>query len=173
MTFVCLKLVGSPLTPVIGENTLPRIISIKRARPLQAENAFHFESSMSLKGIIRTDLIWPQVVNEGHKLQAIETVFSRRDTMISLTAGTLSGIAFFTAQPANGRVVKPETRRKIFEKLEKLREEAGVSKPKTGSGKNSSPAAESSGKATKLQSSSPSLNSMGSLVRPLGEATLP
>ncbi|XP_015895481.3 uncharacterized protein LOC107429326 isoform X3 [Ziziphus jujuba] len=148
MTFVCLKLVGSPLTPVIGENTLPRIISIKRARPLQ-------------------------VVNEGHKLQAIETVFSRRDTMISLTAGTLSGIAFFTAQPANGRVVKPETRRKIFEKLEKLREEAGVSKPKTGSGKNSSPAAESSGKATKLQSSSPSLNSMGSLVRPLGEATLP
>ena len=51
---------------------------------------------------------------------------SRRDMMMILTAGILS----VPADPVEARVVKPEIRRKIREKLDKLREEAGLSKPK-------------------------------------------
>lgn len=117
-------------------------------------------------------MLLSQVLSEGHKLHAVENVcVSRRDTMISLTAGTLSAVAFFTAQPANARVVKPETRRKIFEKLEQLREKAGVSNPKIEIGKKSSPEPPS-GKET-ASISSPSRNPIEKPVRPLVEAALP
>lgn len=95
---------------------------------------------------------------ERQKLQVLKTFcVSRRDAMICLSAETLIGLNFFATEPANARVVKPETRKKIFERLEKLREEAGVSKPKTNNGKNSFPSPPS-GKDKKLQASSSSRN---------------
>lgn len=51
---------------------------------------------------------------------------SRRDMMIYLTAGALNG----ATDPVEARVVKPEIRRQIREKLEMLREKAGLSKLK-------------------------------------------
>ena len=53
---------------------------------------------------------------------------SRRDNMIMLclpTAATLAAVTFSSVEPAEARIVKPEIRRKIFEKLEMLREKAG------------------------------------------------
>lgn len=71
---------------------------------------------------------------------------SRRDVMLSLPTGTVAALTFFSVEPAEARIVKPETRRKIQEKLEMLREKAGVSKPKTNDGKEPSPLSETSRK---------------------------
>ncbi|EHA8592453.1 hypothetical protein COCNU_contig69528781G000010 [Cocos nucifera] len=51
--------------------------------------------------------------------------------MTCLSATLLA--TFIWTEPAEARSVKPETRRKIREKLDKLREKAGVSKKKTES----------------------------------------
>ncbi|XP_008800905.1 uncharacterized protein LOC103715145 [Phoenix dactylifera] len=53
---------------------------------------------------------------------------SRRDAMTCLSATLLA--TFLWTEPAEARSVKPETRRKIREKLDKLREKAGVPKEK-------------------------------------------
>lgn len=61
---------------------------------------------------------------------------SRRDVMLSLPAATLAAVTFFSVEPAaEARIVKPEIRRKIQEKLKLLREKAGLSEPKTNQGK--------------------------------------
>lgn len=60
--------------------------------------------------------------------------------MLYMTAEILSGVALLSADPAEARVQKLERKRKIMEKLEKLREKAGVSKPKIENGKQTPPA---------------------------------
>lgn len=67
---------------------------------------------------------------------------SRRDVMLSLPTATVAALTFFSVEPAEARIVKPETRRKIQEKLEMLREKAGVSKPKTNDGEEPLPLSE-------------------------------
>ncbi|KAK4857779.1 hypothetical protein QYF36_006210 [Acer negundo] len=62
---------------------------------------------------------------------AVSVSVSRRGAMVYMTAEILSGAAILSAEPAEARVTKLERKRKIMEKLEKLREKAGVSKPKT------------------------------------------
>ncbi|KAF3432200.1 hypothetical protein FNV43_RR26939 [Rhamnella rubrinervis] len=110
----------------------------------------HNESSCEITSLVASE--------EGQKCQAVKTFcVPRRDAIICLTAETLIGLTVFATEPANARVVKPETRKKIFERLEKLREEAGVSKPKTNNGNSSSPSPPS-GKDEKLQASPPSQN---------------
>lgn len=52
--------------------------------------------------------------------------------MLSLPAATLAAVTFFSVEPAaEARIVKPEIRRKIQEKLKMLREKTGLSEPKT------------------------------------------
>ncbi|XP_072966292.1 uncharacterized protein [Typha angustifolia] len=60
----------------------------------------------------------------------IESV-SRRDVMSCMSTTLLS--TFIATDHAEARSVKPETRRKIREKLDRLREKAGVPKEKTDS----------------------------------------
>lgn len=54
---------------------------------------------------------------------------NRRDVMLCLTAEVLTGISMLSAEPAQARVSKLEQKRKIMEKLEKIREKARVKKP--------------------------------------------
>nr|XP_010924184.1 uncharacterized protein LOC105047087 isoform X1 [Elaeis guineensis] len=67
------------------------------------------------------------------KIRPVKLVdnISRRDAMTCLSATLLA--TFIRTEPAEARSVKPETRRKIREKLDKLREKAGVPKKKTES----------------------------------------
>lgn len=62
--------------------------------------------------------------------------------MLSLPTATVAALTVFSVEPAEARIVKPETRRKIQEKLEMLREKAGVSKPKTNDGEEPLPLSE-------------------------------
>ncbi|KAF2309015.1 hypothetical protein GH714_000106 [Hevea brasiliensis] len=66
-------------------------------------------------------------------LQAPKTLnVSRRDALLYLTAETLGGIIVLSAvEPAEARVGRLDMKKKIMQKLEKLRENAGVSKTKT------------------------------------------
>lgn len=72
--------------------------------------------------------------------------------MLVLAAQTFSAITFWSIEPAEARISRSETKRKILEKLEQLREKAGISKPKDDSGKNPSPQPPS-GKDGNLQAS--------------------
>lgn len=92
---------------------------------------------------------------------------SRRDMMIYLIAGTLSG----PTEPVDARVVKPEIRRKIREKLEKLREKAGLLKPKNENGMKE-PLAQSSKKEKNLSPVLPQLP-FPNPKEPVVEAILP
>ncbi|XP_061989898.1 uncharacterized protein LOC133708456 [Rosa rugosa] len=114
------KLVGGALPPSVGENRLPTkpsaLTTTKRALPLQVRSEGKHNSGP------------PKVLG-----------VSRRDVMLSLPAATLAAATFFSVEPAEARIVKPEIRRKIQEKLEMLREKAGLSKPKTNEGKQPAP----------------------------------
>ncbi|KAJ0095313.1 hypothetical protein Patl1_15275 [Pistacia atlantica] len=122
MAYCHSKMIGAPLPVASGGKDLidsPVIVSTTKTRvllPLQVRN------------------------NLEQKLQKPETnCISRRDTMLYMTAKILSGVALLSADPAEARVQKLERKRKIMEKLEKLREKAGVSKPKIENGKQTPP----------------------------------
>lgn len=85
--------------------------------------------------------------------------------MIYLTAGALSG----STDPVEARVVKPEIRKKIREKLDMLREKAGLSKPKNENGTKISPE-QPSAKEKKFPPFVPPVPSPSS-IGPLVEAT--
>uniref|UniRef100_A0A5B7B891 Uncharacterized protein n=1 Tax=Davidia involucrata TaxID=16924 RepID=A0A5B7B891_DAVIN len=113
MVFSTLKFVAGPFPPAAGPNEShvkgPTLTMVKRpVLHLQVRNM------------------------EEQNLQAPKalTAASRRDAMLCLTAASLSGVTLFLAEPAEARVVKPEIRRKIMDKLKMLREKAGLSKPK-------------------------------------------
>ncbi|EXC04503.1 hypothetical protein L484_001668 [Morus notabilis] len=72
--------------------------------------------------------------------------------MLVLAAQTFSAITFWSIEPAEARISRSETKRKILEKLEQLREKAGISKPKDDSEKIPSPQPPS-GKDGNLQAS--------------------
>ncbi|KAK3188979.1 hypothetical protein Dsin_028540 [Dipteronia sinensis] len=74
-----------------------------------------------------------QVRREGgrNSLAPKAVSVSRRGAMLFMTSEILSGAAMLSAEAAEARVTKLERKRKIMEKLEKLREKAGVLKPKT------------------------------------------
>lgn len=93
---------------------------------------------------------------------------SRRDMMIYLTAGILSG----PTEPVEARVVKPEIRRKIREKLDMLREKAGLSKLKNENGMKTPPAPPSA-KEKELSLLPPLPIPSPNSKKPLVEATLP
>lgn len=105
---------------------------------------------------------------EGRLEAPMNLGVSRRDMMIYLTAGALSG---GTTDPVEARVVKPEIRRKIREKLEMLREKAGLSKPKNENGMKTS-SEQPSAKDKKLPPLLPPIPSPNS-KEPLVQATLP
>ncbi|KAL5763314.1 hypothetical protein ACOSP7_019578 [Xanthoceras sorbifolium] len=110
MAYSHCKLMGAPLSAITGERDLL------------------FSRPVTVAALPRH-----QVRREGGRnLQAPKAVsVSRRDAMLCVTAEILSGIAMLSAEPAEARVTKLERRRKIMEKLEKIREKAGESKPKT------------------------------------------
>ncbi|KAM3693534.1 hypothetical protein ACB094_08G173600 [Castanea mollissima] len=110
MAFFSLKMVGAPLPAGLGEKHIPTKTSIPLLQ-LQREKGLKTEVPINLS-------------------------VSRRDMMIYLTAGILSG----PTEPVEARVVKPETRRKIREKLDMLREKAGLSKAKNENGTKTPPA---------------------------------
>ncbi|XP_042512622.1 uncharacterized protein LOC122087530 [Macadamia integrifolia] len=56
--------------------------------------------------------------------QSIAT--SRREVMLRLTVASLAAINIFSVEPVDARNVKPGIRQKIKEKLEMLREKAGI-----------------------------------------------
>ncbi|KAH9617623.1 hypothetical protein KSS87_006086 [Heliosperma pusillum] len=60
----------------------------------------------------------------------VKLTFSRRDAIISLTTLASAAISISSPNTAEARISKGEMRRKIKEKLELLREKAGVSKQK-------------------------------------------
>ncbi|KAJ4959759.1 hypothetical protein NE237_019669 [Protea cynaroides] len=53
---------------------------------------------------------------------------SRRDVMLRLTVASLAAFNILSVEPVDARVLKPEIRRKIKEKLEMLRKKAGITK---------------------------------------------
>ncbi|GAB4828780.1 hypothetical protein Ancab_018441 [Ancistrocladus abbreviatus] len=55
---------------------------------------------------------------------------TRRDALVCLTGISLAGFTLSWPDTAEARTVKPETRKKIREKLDKLREKSRSSKPK-------------------------------------------
>ncbi|XVE92050.1 hypothetical protein REPUB_Repub01dG0063900 [Reevesia pubescens] len=70
---------------------------------------------------------------KGHKsLTTKGFAVSRRDMMHCLTAEVL-GLTLLP-KPAEARLSRLEMRKKIMEKLQELREKAGLSKPKTENG---------------------------------------
>ncbi|KAA8532579.1 hypothetical protein F0562_032605 [Nyssa sinensis] len=92
--------------------------------------------SIDLAGNVRTDHRAVHLQGrskEEQNLQALKglTTASRRDAMLCLTGASLSGVTLFSTEPVEARTVKPETRRKIMEKLKMLREKARLSEPKT------------------------------------------
>ncbi|XP_068325574.1 uncharacterized protein [Pyrus communis] len=118
---------GSRLLAAVGETQLPtkRSMSVstttttttkKRAFPLQLRS-------------------------EGKEKVEAPKAFglSRRDVMLSVPVGTLAAVILLPVEPAEARVVNPEIRKKIFEKLAKIREQFGLSKPKTNDGKEAYP----------------------------------
>lgn len=107
-----LKLVVAPSSPVTGS------IGVKVTTVAMLKRAHHL----------------PQVRGkEEQKLQALKTliVLSRRDMASHLAVASLVEATLFLPEPAEARIVKPEIKRKIFEKLKMLREKAGLSEPKT------------------------------------------
>ncbi|ESR61518.1 hypothetical protein CICLE_v10017161mg [Citrus x clementina] len=113
MAYAHSKLMAVPVPPVSGEMELlakgPEMLSTRtRAVALQVRR------------------------KQEQNLQAQKRIsIPRRDAMLYMTAEVVSALSFFSAEPAEARVGKLERKKKIVEKLEKLREEAGVSKPKT------------------------------------------
>ncbi|KAH0990989.1 hypothetical protein GBA52_002472 [Prunus armeniaca] len=156
MAFSSCKLVSGGLLPsAVGENQLPWKRSVtttpKRALPLQ-------------------------VRSEGKRKIEAPKAFgvSRRDLMLGLPAGTLAAATLFPIKPAEARIVKPEIRRKIQEKFEKIREQFGLSKPKTNDGKEPYPSPPSSEeKKPQTLPPAPPQNAQGSLLVPPVEAILP
>ncbi|KAK9935259.1 hypothetical protein M0R45_022369 [Rubus argutus] len=154
MSLASWKLAGGalPLTSV-GENRLPTKPSAmtttrKRALPLQVRSEEKQES------------VPPKALD-----------VSRRDVMLSLPTATVAALTLFSVGPAEARIVKPEIRRKIQEKLEMLREKAGVSKPKTNDGKESSPLSED--KTLLSSPPAPLPSPQGSPIVPPVDALLP
>lgn len=64
---------------------------------------------------------------------------SRRNMAMQLAIASLAAITTISPVPAEARVVKPEIKRKIFEKLKMLREKAGLSNPNTENEEKTSP----------------------------------
>lgn len=123
------------------------------------------------------DLFLLKVRKEAQILQPIETLttVSRRDMALCLTAATtLAGANLFKPEPAEARVKKPEIRKKIMEKLEWLREKAGLSKQKADNGENTTPPpAPLVKEKEKLLPLPPLPNLQKSADKSLVEATLP
>ncbi|PON78746.1 hypothetical protein PanWU01x14_016450 [Parasponia andersonii] len=145
------RLMCGPLPPVIRENQSPMVAPTK------------------------TVLLHPQVTREGgQKLQAKRTLtVSRRDMMICLTAQTMSLATFWPTEPAEAaRISKSEMKRKILEKLQQLREKAGIAKPKNENEEKQYPEPPSGKDEKKLQALSPSQSSPEYSVETLVEAAL-
>ncbi|KAK1374641.1 hypothetical protein POM88_030834 [Heracleum sosnowskyi] len=70
------------------------------------------------------------------------TSVSRRNMAMQLAIASLAVITTISPDPAEARVVKPEVKRKIFEKLKMLREKAGLSNPITENEEKTSPPVE-------------------------------
>lgn len=73
----------------------------------------------------------PTVKVSNKAIQAQHVNVSRRDALFCLTTSVATSL--LSLEPAEARTVNPEIRRKIMEKLEKIREMAGISKPKADS----------------------------------------
>ncbi|XP_068333535.1 uncharacterized protein [Pyrus communis] len=122
----CSNLVGGPLPlAAVGETQLPT------------------KRSMSVTTTTTTKhrALPLQVRSEGKQKAGSPKTFgvSRRDVMLSLPVGTLASLTLLPTEPAEARIVNPEIRKKIFEKLEKIREHFGLSRPKTNDGKEEYP----------------------------------
>uniref|UniRef100_A0A2P2QU19 Uncharacterized protein MANES_17G076600 n=1 Tax=Rhizophora mucronata TaxID=61149 RepID=A0A2P2QU19_RHIMU len=63
----------------------------------------------------------------------------RRETLLYLTVETLVGATIFSTESAEAQVGRLENKKKVAEKLEKLREKAGVSKAKPSPDENKPP----------------------------------
>lgn len=125
----CSNLVGGPLPlAAVGETQLPT------------------KRSMSVTTTTKHRALPLQVRSEGKQKPGSPKTFgvSRRDVMLSLPVGTLASLTLLPTEPAEARIVNPEIRKKIFEKLEKIREQFGLSKPKTNDGKKAYPSPPSS-----------------------------
>ncbi|XP_010274642.1 PREDICTED: uncharacterized protein LOC104609915 [Nelumbo nucifera] len=72
-----------------------------------------------------------KAIQEQRSVDLTMLTASRRDAMICMTTTFLAGITLFATEPVEARVQKQENRRKIREKLDMLREKAGLSKSKT------------------------------------------
>lgn len=109
-----LKLVVSPSSPVTGsigpDVKVKTVAMVKRAHDLPQVRGKKEQKHQALKTL---------------------TVLSRRDMASHLAVASLVEAALFLPEPAQARIVKPEIKRKIFEKLKMLREKAGLSEPKT------------------------------------------
>ncbi|OMO88081.1 hypothetical protein COLO4_20477 [Corchorus olitorius] len=109
-----LKTVRSPLTPAVGKGDL------------LPTNRSVFVASKS-----KTAFVPLQVKCEKGRItsKTKSSSVSRRDVMESLTTGIL-GLALLP-KPAEARISRLEMKKMILEKLEELKQKAGLSKPKT------------------------------------------
>ncbi|GMN38742.1 hypothetical protein TIFTF001_007972 [Ficus carica] len=149
MAIVGTRLMCGPPPPAIGDDHSP--IATKRPLlPLQVKK------------------------EEGQKLQAQKSFsVSRRDATIFLAAQTLSAVTFWSLEPpAEARLSRSEIKKQILEKLEQLREKAGISKPKDDKEKNPSPQPPP-GKVEKLQTPQSSARFLKDPVGPLMEVIIP
>ncbi|KAI3699041.1 hypothetical protein L2E82_43036 [Cichorium intybus] len=115
MSSLTFKMMAGSLPPVTGSNGSnakgPATASVKRATlPLQVR------------------------VKEVQKLETPEktsTNVSRRNLALFLAAGSITAVNLSSPNPAEARMSRSEIKKVILEKLRKLREKIGLSKPET------------------------------------------
>ncbi|ERN04360.1 uncharacterized protein LOC18432519 [Amborella trichopoda] len=84
-------------------------------------------ASLKMGNPIHSDKVQAESLKVRCQRSGHESLSFRRDIMVGTTASLSSFVIFL--HPAEARVSKGEMRRKIMEKLQKLREKAGLVKP--------------------------------------------
>eukprot|EP01018_Ginkgo_biloba_P028120 Gb_27997 [translate_table: standard] len=107
------------------------------------EQHVHFQAAIGAKTVkflnmksLQSQMKNVQVRSEQTRTLNVQTTTFRREALMGIGASFLA-ITLLYVDSAEARTVKPEMRKKIFEKLDDLREKAGLKRQKKGL--NSSP----------------------------------
>ncbi|XP_043701742.1 uncharacterized protein LOC122652135 [Telopea speciosissima] len=147
MALSSVKLVS--LSPLVASSRQPRpkrltVLGLHRSPPVQVNSEMYCQQRLP-----------PQSINS-----------SRRDVVLRLMIASLAAINILSVESVDARNVKPEIRRKIKEKLEMLREKAGITKSQSED-------KSSSDKGKMLASPPPTLYPQDILGGSLVETTFP
>ncbi|KAL4569414.1 hypothetical protein LXL04_025050 [Taraxacum kok-saghyz] len=106
--------------------------------PVTGSNGSNAKGPAAAASVKRPTLPLQVRLKEVQNLEAPEKTskkFSRRDLALFLTAGSLTAVTLSSPKPAEARMSRNEMKTIILEKLRKLREKVGLSKPETDDNK--------------------------------------